>query len=549
MRPNVFILPLSTNVLFTLITITLAASSTLLILNTAFVYYSLIFINAREEIAEIHSNLYLLSILTLIALPAFFLIFLHSPWRKFQSEAHFPEIVGVLEQLRKEMGIEKKIFPVFINSEQVSARISGVLNYKLVISTPLCKKFSLFPEVVKAILAHELAHVKNGDISKHEIAEAAWKSYTAVAIIYLLVSLQLKHSYVYITKLWELLLFPSISLYALNAYIRKLREFYADARVSDRKSLILALRMLLLPRKRGLREFLIKFHSVPISERLMHLQNAELLLKPKIGFGFILGIISWLMIFDFLSLDRVLIFMEIAGFSRELINSASSALFYSLAIIVVLTSFLVLYIFLSYTLVLMFSKAAMFEGRGNIGMMLRVLAELVKQFIFWAAGFLVIPILHLLPYYLSLADILPRDVMLASILLPFQLREIYTNLIPANHMGLLAIACLEFLPYVFSAALAFFIFQWNSSQLTPKQRIYLPAILTALFALLIYILEMLGSFIALACIFFIFGITLRFARCPSCGKRLIGKITYITYACPFCSYKVYSWLFEQTDKR
>ena len=367
MRLNIFLLPLQTNVLFTLVTITLVASSILLILDAIFMHYSLLLTNPPKEFAEIRFNLHLLSILIVITLPLLFLVFLISPWRKFQSETYFPEIIEILEYFKKEMNIKKEVLPIFVKSEQVFAKISGVLHHKLVISTSLCKRFNLFPDVVKAILAHELAHVKNGDVAKHEIAEAAWKSYIGVTIIYLLISLQLKHSYVYVAKVWGHLLFPSISLYILNAYIRRLREFYADARVSDRKSLTLAFRLLLLPRARKLWEFLIRIYSVPISDRLIYLQNTDLLLKPKAGFGFVLGMVSWLILFNFLIPERILVFMEVTGFSKELASFAFSALLYTSTIIVILTnSLLILYILISYNLVLMFSKAVLLKERLNI---------------------------------------------------------------------------------------------------------------------------------------------------------------------------------------
>jgi len=172
------------------------------------------------------------------------------------------------------------------------------------------------------------------------------------------------------------------------------------------------------------------------------------------------------------------------------------------------------------------------------------IAELTRPFIFWAAGFLLVPPLHLAPYYLSIAGLLPRNTMLASPLLPVQFR-IYTDLIPdLEHVGLLSIACLMLLLYALSFLIAFFIFQWNSSPLKPVQRIYLPAPLTLFLALAIYLLGAHGFLIALACTAAIIGISFRFMRCPECGRRLIGRITYMTYLCPFCSGRIYSWLFE-----
>lgn len=89
------------------------------------------------------------------------------------------------------------------------------------------------PEAFRALMLHELAHIRNGDIVKTYLTVAVWWTFVATALVpYLLVELGPEHEWWNVLDaLFRLSVFGVIVLLSRNAVLRA-RELYADVRAS-----------------------------------------------------------------------------------------------------------------------------------------------------------------------------------------------------------------------------------------------------------------------------------------------------------------------------
>jgi Zn-dependent protease with chaperone function len=169
----------------------------------------------------------------------------------------------------------------------------------------------------RAIVLHELAHIRNGDIPKTYLALAVWWGFLATALVpYLLVALVREHQW------WNLLdvfshvaIFAGIVLLSRNAVLRA-RELYADVRASSwelRPCGLAAAIAALRPRQRPLSWFSV--HPDPALRRLL-LEDTDPLFRAgfwdalSIGAAAAVALFTMLFLLDIVALRFGLSFTE-----------------------------------------------------------------------------------------------------------------------------------------------------------------------------------------------------------------------------------------------
>jgi len=147
--------------------------------------------------------------------------------------ADAPEVVDCLQALCRETGLKRT--PAFLwnplNSAMGALAFGRLGRYQVALSGGLVTLFYSDREAFRAIVLHELAHLRNGDVDRTYFTVAVWWSFVAVAL--------LPYGWRLLTQDWDLALPFSWRILALtlivyltrNAILRG-REIHADLRAS-----------------------------------------------------------------------------------------------------------------------------------------------------------------------------------------------------------------------------------------------------------------------------------------------------------------------------
>jgi Zn-dependent protease with chaperone function len=144
-----------------------------------------------------------------------------------------PEVLRTLEGLRREAGLAAP--PRFVwNPLRASA--SGLAfgragRYYVALSGGLVTQHYTDPPAFRAVVLHELAHLRNGDVDKTYFALATWQAFVALALVPYLLSLVGQPFTWAVAVTWRVLLLSALLFLTRNALLRT-RELYADARAA-----------------------------------------------------------------------------------------------------------------------------------------------------------------------------------------------------------------------------------------------------------------------------------------------------------------------------
>lgn len=233
--------------------------------------------------------------LVLLGLVTFALYRLHPVWiRKRLGLTTFPEknradIAAVLRELCGAAGLPR--YPVFLwNPLNVTLPIVFGRNrcHFVALTGGFVKRFYSERGSFCAVVLHELAHIRNGDISKGYLTIAVWWSFVTTALApYLVVEFGLDHDLKNVLDVMAgILFFGGIVWLSLTAVLRA-RECYADVRASswDQKAGLAAAIEALIPERRWLKWLAV--HPAPPFRRLL-LKNTDPLFHS--GWWDLLGI-------------------------------------------------------------------------------------------------------------------------------------------------------------------------------------------------------------------------------------------------------------------
>ena len=142
-----------------------------------------------------------------------------------------PEVLRTLEGLSREAGLAAP--PRFVwNPLRASA--SGLAfgragRYYVALNGGLVVQHYTDPPAFRAVVLHELAHLRNGDVDKTYFALATWQAFVALALVPYLLSLAGQSFTWAVAVTWRVLLLSALLFLTRNALLRT-RELYADAR-------------------------------------------------------------------------------------------------------------------------------------------------------------------------------------------------------------------------------------------------------------------------------------------------------------------------------
>jgi Zn-dependent protease with chaperone function len=147
------------------------------------------------------------------------------------------------------------------------------------------------PDAFRAIVLHELGHIRNRDVDKTYVTMALWYAFLAIAVLPLLVSLRNATARYSLSIGWRLGVLAGLVYLARNAVLRA-RESYADLRAARSAGAAGALRRVIaalpVPHQARWRR-LLGVHPDPPA-RLALLDDADPLFRPGPGEAFGAGV-------------------------------------------------------------------------------------------------------------------------------------------------------------------------------------------------------------------------------------------------------------------
>jgi Zn-dependent protease with chaperone function len=189
-----------------------------------------------------------------------------------------PEVTSYLTELCREAGLWPP--PVFLWHPLRSA--SGAVAFghggrsRVALTGGLVAQFYTDKPVFRAIVLHELAHLRNGDVNKTYFTVAVWQAFVAVALVPFALSLllQIRQGPGFVANLSFRVLALGGLVYLMRNAVLRARELYADVRASVWDGIEGALRRALdaLPRQRhegvGLLLNVLRVHPDPVERSL-----------------------------------------------------------------------------------------------------------------------------------------------------------------------------------------------------------------------------------------------------------------------------------------
>lgn len=204
-----------------------------------------------------------------------------------------PEVVARLAELSREAGLQA--LPRFVwnplNPAAGGLAFGRVGRRYVALGGGLVVTFYTDPAAFRAIVLHELGHLRNRDVDKAYFSMALWYSLLAVAVLPLLASLygeRLSYSWSIVWRLGALV----VLVYLSRNGVLRAREAYADVRASQSDGGDDGLRSVIaaLPVSAGGRwRRLLSVHPDP-QARLAALDNTDLLFRPRLGEAFGAGV-------------------------------------------------------------------------------------------------------------------------------------------------------------------------------------------------------------------------------------------------------------------
>src|SRR5437773_1166107 len=252
-------------------------------------------------------TVYMISGVVLVGTVAVVIYWLFPLWNLWRgklvllSAEDSPELMVYLAELCHEAQLAR--LPSFVcnpfNQTITGLAFGRVGRYYVALSGGLVTLFSTDRASFRAIVLHELAHLRNADVSKTYFAIASWWAFVIVALVpFIVISAVgfVKNPEVLLTldKAWRVLVMAALVFLVLAATLRA-REFYADVRTAiwenSATPLLRVLNRLAMPKKRWQR--VTQFHPNP-HERGRTLNETDRLFRmglwDTLGFGIAVGI-------------------------------------------------------------------------------------------------------------------------------------------------------------------------------------------------------------------------------------------------------------------
>lgn len=140
------------------------------------------------------------------------------------------EAIAALRDMCAQAGLREH--PVFLwnplNSAITGLAFGRPRQHYVALSGGLVTKYYTDPNAFRAIVLHELAHLRNADVNKTYFAVAIWYAFLAVALAPFLVTMSRDLTFL---EGWRLLALAALVYLARNSVLR-IRENYADVRAS-----------------------------------------------------------------------------------------------------------------------------------------------------------------------------------------------------------------------------------------------------------------------------------------------------------------------------
>jgi len=179
-----------------------------------------------------------------------------------------PEVVGFLTQLCQEVALKQP--PIFLwnplNAASSGLAFGRLGKYYVALSGGLITQFYTAPSAFRAILLHELSHLKNADVDKTYFATAIWQAFLMIII--------LPYGIMHFSSLMGTFFDDFIILIALVYLVRnsvlRSRELYADARAKiwDKQNSLEEV-LIALPDQQSSMLQNLKVHPSPVERRHM----------------------------------------------------------------------------------------------------------------------------------------------------------------------------------------------------------------------------------------------------------------------------------------
>ncbi len=179
-------------------------------------------------------------------------------WREglvfLDKDAAMEDVVVYLKHLCQEVGIRAPIFLQKPTSRAIGGRAFGSLGrYYVVLPTGLLTLFDQNQDTFRAVMLHELAHLRNKDVDKTYFSVAVSCAFVIAALIPFAFSLLSNSSAEGFQASWRVIALVLLIYLTLAAVVRS-REFYADVRAStysDSQALSPLLETVLKPKFSG----------------------------------------------------------------------------------------------------------------------------------------------------------------------------------------------------------------------------------------------------------------------------------------------------------
>jgi len=148
------------------------------------------------------------------------------------KHADMEDIVVYLQHLCQEMGIHTPIFLQKSTSRAIGGRAFGALGrYYVVLPTGLLTLFDKNRDTFRAVMLHELSHLRNKDVNKTYFSVAISCAFVIVALIPFAISLFGNSGAERFQAIWRVIALVLLVYLTLASVVRS-REFYADVRAS-----------------------------------------------------------------------------------------------------------------------------------------------------------------------------------------------------------------------------------------------------------------------------------------------------------------------------
>ena len=252
-------------------------------------------------------------------------------------ERDYPQVHELIKKLCGRMNVEPPT-SLYVRSEELDAIVFGSVNKKyILLTTGLCKTYHTFPSIVETILTHELAHLKNGDVVKHQVAESLSMSFAIVAILGSVCSILLFTPWVISGFLIVMLVYLILSavLFYFNSLFKRWREIYADLRAisveGSSKPLLTSLRLLYPVSKPSIFRRILSPFTLTVRDRIKILQDD--VFKQVVGRIAVCGAVSSISVYlSFLS--TIFVWPLIADLTVKLLTPLLTIIPFSLFLVV-----------------------------------------------------------------------------------------------------------------------------------------------------------------------------------------------------------------------